>query len=189
MSREKPQETADVKFGANLRTLRERNGISQAELAQAMTERGWPWYQSTVARVESGRQSVRFPEAFALAELMKTSLDRFTWGSAEANETEFVYAARARLVRAHETAVDAIVHLLAEVVIADRMAERHKGSEYKRVQDAVDDLNAALETCGLEQAIEDGIRRYEDRVAEQARMEREVGDDGTDEDGHTGEEG
>ena len=81
----------------NLKVLRERAGMSQAALAEAMTGRGHPWHQSTVYRVESGRQTVKFEEVAALAEILHTSMDRFTWTSPEASATEFTYAAGTRV--------------------------------------------------------------------------------------------
>ena len=82
MGGEFKRESANERLGTNVRALRERKGISQAKLAELMTERGWPWHQSTVYRVESGKQTVGFSEAVDLAEILRTSLDRFTWGSA-----------------------------------------------------------------------------------------------------------
>ena len=175
--REDRQEPADQRFGANLRTLRERKGLSQSALAAAMTERGHLWHQQTVGRVEASRQSVRFAETEALASILRTSLDRFTWGSAEANATEFVYSAGARLAQRYGLAVDAVTRLIAELVIAERVAGTHKDSEYGRVRVAADDVTARVEECSLDRAIDEGIRRYEEHVAEQERMEREAEDD------------
>lgn len=68
--------SADETFGANLRTLRERNEMSQPELARRMVERGWPWHQSTVYRTESGRQPLKLGEAVDLAQILGVSMDR-----------------------------------------------------------------------------------------------------------------
>lgn len=67
---------ADEIFGANLRALREDNGMSQPELARRMVERGWPWHQSTVYRTESGRQPIKLGEAVYLARILGVSVDR-----------------------------------------------------------------------------------------------------------------
>lgn len=177
-----PRESANEKLGVAVRTLREQKGMSQAELARLMTERGWPWHQSTVYRVESGKQTVGFSEALDLAGVLRTSLDRFTWGSAEANESDFVYAAGTRLVRQYGVVAEAVCRMLAEEKIADRTVRRHKDSEWKRVQVALDDTMARIETYHLDAAIDEGIRRYEERT------EGEDGDvdDGPDEEGQPG---
>ena len=177
-----PRETANEKLGVAVRTLREEKGISQVELARLMTERGWPWHQSTVYRVESGKQTVGFSEALDLAGVLRTSLDRFTWGSAEANESDFVYAARARLVRQYEVVAEAVCRMLAEEKIAGRTIERHKDSEWKRVQAALDDLIATAQEYHVDAAIEEGARRYEERT----EGEDSDDDDGQDEEGQPG---
>jgi transcriptional regulator with XRE-family HTH domain len=160
-----PRESANERLGAAVRTLREQKGISQAELARLMTERGWPWHQSTVYRVESGRQTVGFSEALDLAGVLRTSLDRFTWGSAEANESDFVYAARARLVQQYEVTAEAVCRMLAEEKVTDRTVRRHKDSKWERVQVALDDLMGTAKDYHLEAAIEEGVRRYEERTS------------------------
>ena len=73
--------------------------MSQAALAIEMTARGIPWHQQTVGRIEGGQQPLRFAEAVALAGVLKTSLDRLTWSTPEANATERVYAAGAAVGR------------------------------------------------------------------------------------------
>lgn len=42
----------------NMQRLRKAARLSQSELAQAMTERGRPWHQNTVSRVELGKQEI-----------------------------------------------------------------------------------------------------------------------------------
>ncbi len=66
--------SAEKRIGANLRTLRERAGMSQAAVAAAMTERGHSWHQSTVARVETAAQSLRLREAVDLAAILQVPL-------------------------------------------------------------------------------------------------------------------
>jgi len=173
------RESANERLGANVRILRERKDISQAELARLMTERGWPWHQSTVYRVESGKQTVGFGEVVDLAEILRTSLDRFTWASAEANATEFVYAAGARLNQRYEITVDAVLRLIAEGRAAERVVAAHEGSEYERVREACEDVARRTEEYSLQAAIDAGIDRYEGRLEEQARLDREAENDDT----------
>jgi transcriptional regulator with XRE-family HTH domain len=88
VSRSMPEthrEPADERFGANLRQLREKAGMSQSALAAAMRKRGHKWYQQTVGRVEDGQQSARIGEAEDLAVILKTSVDRLTWTTEEAS--------------------------------------------------------------------------------------------------------
>lgn len=157
--------------------MREQKGMSQDALAEAMREREHSWHQQTVNRVEKGHQSLRAPELEALAAIMRTSLDRFTWGTAEANESEFVYASGARLRQQYEVVAEAVCRMLAEETIAERTVRRHKDSEWKRVQAAIEDVMARMEAYHLDAAIDEGIRRYEERVREQERTDEEGRDD------------
>lgn len=61
-------------FASNLRTFRELRGFSQTALAQAMTDRGYPYRQQTVARIESGSRAIRLGEAVALTEILDTHI-------------------------------------------------------------------------------------------------------------------
>ena len=58
----------DQNIAANLRAYREAGGISQEELAQRMTDRGFGFSQATVWKIESGQRPVRASELIALAD-------------------------------------------------------------------------------------------------------------------------
>src|SRR6516225_3147504 len=62
-----PAGLADERFATNIREERERQKLSQGELARRMAERGFPFYQQTVRRIEEGRRKVSVGEAAALA--------------------------------------------------------------------------------------------------------------------------
>ena len=47
-----------MRLSKNMRTLRKRAGLSQGDLAQQMAERGRPWHQTTVSRIERGTQEL-----------------------------------------------------------------------------------------------------------------------------------
>lgn len=64
------EELTDARFGANIRFWRDVVRLSQADLGSQMAERGHPWRQQTVAKVESGERPVRVGEAITLAELL-----------------------------------------------------------------------------------------------------------------------
>lgn len=63
---------------ARLRELRRGARMSQAFLAERMTERGCRWYQTTVNRIESARQEATFSEVAALAEIFGVSIGSFS---------------------------------------------------------------------------------------------------------------
>jgi len=45
--------------------------MSQYALAREMEDRGWPWRQQTVARLETGQRMVRLGEAATLARMLR----------------------------------------------------------------------------------------------------------------------
>ncbi len=59
----------DANIAANVRAYREAAGMSQEELAQRMADRGFPFTQATVWKVERGQRPVRAGELIALGDL------------------------------------------------------------------------------------------------------------------------
>ena len=59
----------DANIAANVRAYREAAGLSQEELAQRMADRGFPFTQATVWKVERGQRPVRAGELIALRDL------------------------------------------------------------------------------------------------------------------------
>ena len=117
--------------------------MSQSALAAAMTERGYPWHQQTVGRVEAGRQSVRFAEIEQLARILQTSLDRFTWTQPEAGATEYIYSAGTRVVRCAEDVAHAVHLLLHALASAERTLTMTADTPYPRAQEARRDTAAS----------------------------------------------
>lgn len=156
-----PAELIEQRFSENLRRYREFRGMSQAALAEAMTARGWPWRQQTVARLESGRRMVRFGEAAAAAETLRISLDRFTWAGAEANEIAMIDSTVATLRQAWRETAIASARLRAARSSAGGLLDKSRDSKYERARQAAEDLAAELEACTLEDALDEGDRMYE----------------------------
>lgn len=57
-------------FATNVREYREQLGLSQEELAQLMSERGFGFTQATVWKIEQGKRAVRIAEAVALMDAL-----------------------------------------------------------------------------------------------------------------------
>ncbi len=53
------------------RAARQERGMTQIDLADQMAERGFPWSQPTVARVERGRRPLSLAEAHALMDILE----------------------------------------------------------------------------------------------------------------------
>ncbi|MGI5222461.1 AMP-binding enzyme [Nocardia sp. CA-290969] len=61
-------------FIENMKLLREKNAISQTELARLLADRGLPFHQQTVQRTETGVRPVRLNEAAVIAEVLGANL-------------------------------------------------------------------------------------------------------------------
>ena len=66
-------ELASVIFGRRLKELRQRAHISQAKLAELMTEQGQAMSQVTVGRLEAARRPVNIDEIAALARIFQAT--------------------------------------------------------------------------------------------------------------------
>jgi transcriptional regulator with XRE-family HTH domain len=60
----------DQHIAANVRTYREAGNLSQEELAQRMTDRGFGFTQATIWKIESGQRPVKASELVALADAL-----------------------------------------------------------------------------------------------------------------------
>jgi transcriptional regulator with XRE-family HTH domain len=161
---ERPRESADQRLGHNLRIFRERKGISQRELAEAMSARGHAWHQQTVTRIEAGSQAAKFSEAADLSEIVGVPLDRLTLASGEARISEYLYASGYSVLQAHEAVAEGVRRLLGAVEAVAEDAARNEGHPSERVQEARKDALGRVDEYGdVGEAIAEGIRRHEER--------------------------
>ena len=154
---------AEQRFAANLRILRERQGVSQVKLAQEMAARGWPWRQQTVTRLENGQRMIRFGDAIALASILGVSLDRFTRPVSEAIEVEKIRAASARLRESCEAVAAAVCHLLDAQRTAERLQALNaqvRGDDFVEV--ALVELRGWMRECSVDRASLEGRRRFKE---------------------------
>jgi transcriptional regulator with XRE-family HTH domain len=99
----------DRNVAANVRTYREAAAISQEELAQRVTDRGFGFSQATVWKIESGHRPIRISEAVAIADALGLfSPDKLTIAPAAA-------AHHARIRQANRAAHDACKRIKAAV--------------------------------------------------------------------------
>ena len=157
-----PDDT-EQRFAANLRLLRERQGISQVKLAQEMAARGWPWRQQTVTRLENGQRMIRFGEAMTLASILGVPLNRFIRPVSEGIEVEKIRAARARLDESCEAVAAAVCRLLEERSTAERLRVLNAGVEGDDfVEVALVQLRGWMRECTVDKAILKGRRRFKE---------------------------
>lgn len=79
-------EEVDRNIGRNLRAARERQGVSQAELARLVSDLGIPGvHQTTIARIERGSRSLRAAEAIAVCRALEVTLEYLAESAATAS--------------------------------------------------------------------------------------------------------
>lgn len=157
-----PAGLADERFAANVRELRERNDMSQADLAREMTN--WRWYPQTVHRVEAGQRKVSVGEAKALAEILHTTVDRLTWPGREASAAALLDTTTARAESAYEQIAAWTASLLwaqhqLSATVADEERAGYLGSA--RIRELVQSARGAMKLTP-EQAIADGRHDHEE---------------------------
>jgi transcriptional regulator with XRE-family HTH domain len=158
------KETADQRLAYNMRVLRKRKGLSQAALAAEMRERGHPWHQQTVVRAENAARVLPLLEAHDLAEVLETTLDRLTRPSGEAQAVESLDAAAHSVYVAREAIADGVTALLSAVAAVRAHDARYEHAVSPLVQGARTDARDRIAVYGdVGAAVEEGIRRYEER--------------------------
>jgi transcriptional regulator with XRE-family HTH domain len=97
----------DHNIAANLRIYREADNVSQEDLAQRMTDRGFGFSQATIWKIERGQRPVRASELVALADSLQIlSAISLTYQPGTARH-------HAQLRQAHQRAHDAYATLKA----------------------------------------------------------------------------
>ena len=96
----------EVTFSRGVRTWRELHGWSQTELAQRMQERGHPFHQATVYKLEDGRRPTRLAEAVALAEVLEVPLTHLIGPDAPERVARFEVARAAQRTKEAQREVE-----------------------------------------------------------------------------------
>lgn len=112
----------DARVGANLKAVRQRAGKTQAELAEMLTEAGYPMHQQTILKIESGSRPLRLSEATVIAEKLSVPLSLL----AEIGSMYRVRDALSQLQSIHTAVVGSIrqhVHAAFELEQAVRLAK------------------------------------------------------------------
>lgn len=67
-------------IGANVRRYRTARGLSQADLATALSAQGEQVHQQTIQKIEKGTRPLKFAEALRIAEALDISVAELTFG-------------------------------------------------------------------------------------------------------------
>jgi transcriptional regulator with XRE-family HTH domain len=74
MPDQRPEHAWEVRFVKNMLRLRELQGLTQTDLARGLKERGLPFHQQTIQRIENHERPVRLNEAYLIAEHLDVDL-------------------------------------------------------------------------------------------------------------------
>jgi transcriptional regulator with XRE-family HTH domain len=152
----------DALFGYNLRKLRERAGMSEVALADAMREHGRPWHQSTVGRVQSGQQPAKYADAVALAAIFGVPLEQFRWKTGEANAIGWLDMAAERVQAQFNETARAVAAQIAAGSLAEQALEGTVRYSTPRALEARQILEDVMEEyCPIDAAVDAGIQMYQ----------------------------
>lgn len=77
---------SDQVVGANIQRYRTLLSISQAQLAERMTQRGHAMQQQTILKIEKGARPLKFSEAVAMADCLKIEVQDLSEADEERSE-------------------------------------------------------------------------------------------------------
>lgn len=129
--------SADARFAENLRAARERQGMSQADVAEEMAAAGFTFHQQTVARIESGARSVKLSEAEYLSHIVGRSLLLMTAPPREVEKARILYVRASAVRRATRLVEVALRNLWKEEIKLDAALDRRGRPPYPAESDVV----------------------------------------------------
>ncbi|OBK07266.1 helix-turn-helix domain-containing protein [Mycolicibacterium conceptionense] len=86
--RRKTNEEWERLFAANVKRIRQARGLSQQDIADLLTEQGFPVHQTAVAKLETGQRPLRVAEAAAIAAALDIPPLSVFYGPAEDDQLE-----------------------------------------------------------------------------------------------------
>lgn len=151
------------RLATNLRTERERQRMSQADLARKMADQGWPYYPQTIHRIESGQRKVTLGEAWSLASILKTTIDRLAWPTREASAQHLLIRSTVSARRAYRAIANGTAQLLhsqGQLELTLSEVERSPFRDSERLRGPVEEAREIL-VVTPEQAVMDGREELE----------------------------
>lgn len=145
--------TADLTaaaFGKNVRILRQALGLTQEELAKAMTEAGTPMRQTTVAKLERGARPTSITEASALATVLSVSIYALFALDDESKEALYIAMADGQMA-----------HLLSKKDEAWKVIEAAKGG-YLAILEEIKETSARRDDLVLELRKRSDLSMFQD---------------------------
>lgn len=131
----------DARVGANVRKLRQARGLNQDQLAARVAERGVPFRQQTIVKVEKGERPLRLREADAVTAALDVDIDALVGDEVAIDWTALL------MLHTRETtqAWDALLRTAKQFLVA-QVQVRHD-------LDTVRGLNVSIEDHILNEAV------------------------------------
>ncbi|MGX9294579.1 helix-turn-helix domain-containing protein [Tsukamurella paurometabola] len=124
------RDETEARIAQRVRAIREAVGMSQAQVAEAMTKRGYSWQQVTTYKVEKGERKLYLAEARSLAGILGVSIDDLLSPFEPVDKFLSV-----RLRASADQVVDAIVSLGQDAIhFAGVMREAGRDDATERIQ-------------------------------------------------------
>ncbi|MGA7418614.1 MAG: helix-turn-helix transcriptional regulator [Acidimicrobiales bacterium] len=142
--------TPEEYVGASIRRLRQAHGWSQEQLARAMSDAGFKWIQTTVAKTEAAERPIRLGEMIGLARLFGVEAHEMFEPPSDTGD------AQADVIRRN--------HELAQLEAEERSLQ----GRLKGVQDEFAEVRARMEQAKA------NLREAENRYAEMDSYTREL---------------
>lgn len=139
-------------FRTSMAELRKRRGITQTALARELSEKGLPFHQPTIQRIENGERPIRLDEAYLIADALSSTVNEMLnirdWAISESvRASELIGAPYMELLDARARIEDAQKHgreVLGQVRL--ELAKREAtGQLAEGVRRAYEDSIAGLE--------------------------------------------
>jgi transcriptional regulator with XRE-family HTH domain len=89
VSSERP--SIESAFAASLKSLRDAKSMTQADLAEKMSMRGFKWHPATVYKIENGERQVQLAEAVEVARILDISIEEMTQESQQLRDLRSAY--------------------------------------------------------------------------------------------------
>lgn len=121
----------DELMGANIQRYRTAAGLSQAELAETLSESGEQMHQQTIQKIEKGARPLRLSEALRIAGVLGVSIEVLARPTPETDTSLRVQSRNRAVLTAARSVEESIARLSDELLKLAVVYARAVGAEQK----------------------------------------------------------
>lgn len=139
-------ETADERFAENFRKRRELLRLSQTDVAEKMTERGFAFHQQTVAKIERGTRRVGIGEATELANILDLDISALLMPTDVAMTERHLYGDRKKIEKLYEQIIETSIEVIRhQFRLQGSIRRAEKFTQHARIRRAISYASRALD--------------------------------------------